>query len=156
MAGRFDAQKLYALITDFYDLVMLDAIEMMPDGLLKNLTFHEAHTIESVGDHPGRTLSDLAGHLGVTTSTVSTMIEKLVKRGFVKRRRGTSDRRVVALYLTGKGERVYAAHRDLHRQVGEKLLALMDEDEKRFVFGLYEKFIQAMTNGEAAAIEEVE
>jgi DNA-binding MarR family transcriptional regulator len=146
MMAEFDAEKLYALITEFYDLVMLDAIEMMPDGLLKNLTFHEAHTIENIGDHPGQSMRDLAGHLGVTPSTVSTMVDKLVRRGFVKRRRGAEDRRLVALHLTEKGKRIYGSHRELHRQVGQKLLSIMDEEEKEFVFRLYEKFIRAMKN----------
>jgi len=147
MSSEIDVDRFYRLIREVYDMVMLHEIESVPDGYMKDLTFHEIHTIENIGVNPGVTMSELASIANVTTSTMTTMVDKLVKRGFARRRRKESDRRVVVVSLTEKGQKAFEEHNELHKKVGEGLLALMNDREKRVVFELYEK-ISRLSRGD--------
>ncbi len=48
-------------------------------------------------------MSDMAKTLGVTKSAVTGMTDRLIRDGFLKRERSQSDRRIVWLKLTEKG-----------------------------------------------------
>jgi DNA-binding MarR family transcriptional regulator len=53
--------------------------------------------------HPGATTGELARHLGITVSTTSGLVIKLVDRGLVVRGRGADDRRREPLELSEAG-----------------------------------------------------
>jgi DNA-binding MarR family transcriptional regulator len=54
---------------------------------------------------PNLGVSDLAGHLRLSKSSATQLVERLVKAGFVLRRHDPVDRRVVRLLLTRAGEK---------------------------------------------------
>ncbi len=141
MAKQLDLEQFYNLIREVYDVVMMAEMESSPEGLIKDMTFHELHTIENIGDNPGATMTDLARLAGITTSSMTTMIDKLTRRGLVKRRRKNSDRRVVVVTLTELGKKAYTEHGQVHAKVGQEILALLNDDERRVVLSLYEKIL---------------
>jgi len=52
-------------------------------------------------------LSEMAEHLGLSLPATSRMVEMLVKRGWMRRRARSSDRRCISLSLTGRGRAVF-------------------------------------------------
>jgi DNA-binding MarR family transcriptional regulator len=60
--------------------------------------------LAAIAESPGITVSGLSETLSVHVSTASNMLDKLDKAGLVERLRSDTDRRVVKLYLTAKGE----------------------------------------------------
>ncbi|MDI3327874.1 MAG: MarR family transcriptional regulator [Alicyclobacillaceae bacterium] len=70
-------------------------------------------------------LAELSRKVGMSTSTASGIIDRLVRMGLVDRRRDEADRRVVWLQLSEKGrslvERVPALHFDYFRSLLEKM-----------------------------------
>ncbi len=75
-------------------------------------------------------LSSLAEENGVSLPTMSSTINTLVERGWVKRTRSTVDRRVVNAEITESGMNHLL---DIQRHAEEKLLILLDpiNDEDR-------------------------
>lgn len=71
----------------------------------RELSFMPAdiQTLRYLSQNNGCKLSDLAGHLGVVPTTASSIVDRLVERGFVGRERPASNRRAVALHLTEDG-----------------------------------------------------
>jgi len=59
----------------------------------------DAKALAYVGAHPGVRPSELAGHLGVTSAGITTMVERLVRRGILRREADVSDRRVNHIHL---------------------------------------------------------
>jgi DNA-binding MarR family transcriptional regulator len=55
---------------------------------------------------PGTSLQQLSNQLYLHISTVSGIVDRLEKRGYVSRERGDDDRRKVCLYVTAEGKRV--------------------------------------------------
>jgi DNA-binding MarR family transcriptional regulator len=55
---------------------------------------------------PGLRVTDLAAAMALHQSTVSNLIDKLMRKRLIRRDRGDDDARVVRLYLTATGVRV--------------------------------------------------
>ena len=128
--------KFNKLLSSIYSNLMLREIEAIKNGIYRDLTFHEIHTIEAIGDLTNGTVSEIAKTVGVTQSTMSTMIDKLVKKGIAERIRSDKDRRVLHIHLTKKGRAAYKEHEDVHRQVTRNWLKALSKEEQEFTFDI--------------------
>jgi len=67
------------------------------------LSRHQADVLSHLDAVAPTSVGELAGHMGVTASTMSLTVKRLERGGYVARRRDPADRRVVQLRLTDKG-----------------------------------------------------
>ena len=67
------------------------------------LPMAEIQVIHTVGNLPEITVTELAQQLGLTKGTVSPVVNKLVKRGYLAKTRSKRDGRKMKLTLTEKG-----------------------------------------------------
>jgi DNA-binding MarR family transcriptional regulator len=74
---------------------------------LCNLTKKEKHTIFAISDKGNKTMGEIAENLGVTVSTPTTTINRLIEKGYVCRDIGKEDRRKVLVSLTDEGKKLY-------------------------------------------------
>ncbi len=77
-----------------------------PDQILAEQNFGRAHhrAIYFVGRHPGITVGELLGILGITKQSLSRVLGQLVEEGFIEQHPGERDRRQRLLRLTEKGQ----------------------------------------------------
>lgn len=66
----------------------------------KTVTEHQASVLDHLDAARATTLSKLAEHMGVSRSTMSITVARLVRGGYITRRRDKDDRRSVGLTLT--------------------------------------------------------
>ncbi|MCJ1707706.1 MarR family winged helix-turn-helix transcriptional regulator [Microbacterium sp. VKM Ac-2923] len=59
----------------------------------------EASALSNIADQPGIRPSDLRGRLGVTAAGVTTLVDRLIGRGLLRRELDADDRRVNHIYL---------------------------------------------------------
>jgi len=111
---------------------------------MHNLTPQEIHTISLIGVMDFPRMSQLAVRGHVTRGAVSVMINKLAKKGYVKKVRDSKDRRVVHVRLTDKGKAVEKEHKRYHAKTNKKLLAALTEPEKRETEKLLRKLAAAL------------
>jgi DNA-binding MarR family transcriptional regulator len=64
--------------------------------------------LREVAGCPGQRVSDLAKAMSLHQSTASNLLDKLTKRGLIRRERNDADQRIVRLYLTEGGVRTVA------------------------------------------------
>jgi len=69
-------------------------------------------------------ISELSSKLGLSTSTVSGIIDRLEKQEMVERERSSEDKRVVYVNLCKKFEDM---HRDFHKQVEENIQKMINK-----------------------------
>ena len=67
------------------------------------LSSHQASVLDHLDDVEGTSLLALARHMGVTASTMSLMVDRLERGGYVRRERSPQDGRRVDLRLTAAG-----------------------------------------------------
>lgn len=79
------------------------------------LTPREIHTIASIGDHQNINVKEVGDYFGVTKSAASQMINKLVKKGFVKKVNPPDNNKEYQLTLTKNGLEAYRIHENFHK-----------------------------------------
>jgi len=113
-------------------------------GPLKQLTPQETHTISLVGKLDCPRMSELARRGHVTLGTMTVMINKLVKKGFVRRMRDDSDRRVVRVSLTARGRKADAVHDQFHKDMIDRVLSALTKTEQRQMAKLIKKIATSL------------
>ncbi|MEZ5473858.1 MAG: MarR family transcriptional regulator [Steroidobacteraceae bacterium] len=83
---------------------LYDDLERMTDA---SVGAHRALAV--IASDGGLQASQLAARLGMRPPAVSQLLRLLVARGWVSRRRGAADQRIVRIYLTAAGRRVVSA-----------------------------------------------
>ena len=109
------------LVSVFNDILTIEESELKKSQF-KDLSITEMHTIEAIGMYKKKTTSEVAKELSITVGTLTTAINKLVKKGYVERIRSEDDRRVVKLGLTKKGKLLFRVHQHFLFILLEKLL----------------------------------
>lgn len=94
------------------------------------LSSHQASILDHLDEREPLSLGDLAAHMGVTASTMSLHVERLVRRGYVRRDRDAGDRRRVRLRLSEAGRRVRDAQSVLDPERVRRLLSCLTAEER--------------------------
>ena len=115
------------LVHLFNEILRLEEEAIITDKY-KDISNNDMHIIEAVGLGGGN-MSSIAAKLNITVGSLTTSMNSLVKKGYVKRERSEKDRRVVFIQLTNKGRMAYHHHAEFHRQMTEAVLAELNEDE---------------------------
>lgn len=94
------------------------------------LSAHQASILDHLDEHEPLALLDLAKHMGVTASTMSLNIERLVRRGYVSRERAAEDGRRLKLRITPAGVRLREAKSVLDPARVRALLDRLTHEER--------------------------
>ena len=112
------------LVQLFNDILQIEK-NAMNNTEFKDLSITEIHTIEAIGKEGNRTMGEISNDLRITVGTLTTAINRLIKKGYVERKRIEEDRRVVVVYLTESGKKVFDEHTLFHKE-------MIDEVAKNF------------------------
>ena len=93
------------------------------------LSSHQAGILDHLDEIESTTLAGLARHSGVTASTMSIAIERLVRRGYVLRARDSADGRKVQLRLSAAGAAIRAANSVLDAERVRAMLGHLSETD---------------------------
>lgn len=95
-------------LLDAYPTIFLAAHRqhIRSDESGKRITEHQAAVLDHLHTDRGTTLSKLAEHMGVGRSAMSIMVSRLVRAGYIARKRDARDTRCITLTLTRAGSRV--------------------------------------------------
>jgi len=74
----------------------------------------EIHTIQAIGRHPGINVTKLADNAGVTKGAVSQTINRLLKKGLVRKTHAPGNDKEVVLELTDLGRIGFHNHEKFH------------------------------------------
>lgn len=105
--------------------------------LAANITFAQMRVLWFLESRSQSTMGELAEMLSVTRPTATSIVNRLVSRGFISRERCKKDRRVVKLELLRKGASVLAARRKHFRnRIAEMLHPLSKNQRRKFAAAL--------------------
>ena len=94
------------------------------------LSAHQAGVIDHLDDVEAISLLELARHMGVTASTMSLMVDRLERGGYVQRERSKADGRRVELRLTAAGVRIKRQQKVLEPDLVAAMLNRLDEKRR--------------------------
>lgn len=124
-----DIVKLNELLVNVYDDIEEIETKSLRSGAFKDLSITEIHTIEAIGLTGEKSMSEIAADLNITTGTLTTAIDKLIKKGYVIRNRSEADRRIVYIALTKRGKLAYKIHESFHYKMVRSVITDLTDDE---------------------------
>lgn len=116
------------LVQLFNDILHIEE-KAMKKTAFNDLSITEIHTIDVIGTEGNRTMGEIAHDLRITVGTLTTAINRLIKKGYVERKRIEEDRRVVLVSLTEKGKEVFDVHSIFHKEMIDEILEHFNETE---------------------------
>ncbi|MBU5454063.1 MarR family winged helix-turn-helix transcriptional regulator [Caproiciproducens sp. MSJ-32] len=127
------------LLVKIFNNILEIEEKMLRKGEFSDLSIREMHIIESVGKKEQSMMSEVAQDLGITVGTLTTAINKLIKKGYVTRKRIEEDRRVVMVQLTEKGYAACENHKKFHKEMISSMMDEHTEEEKEILTHSLEK-----------------
>jgi DNA-binding MarR family transcriptional regulator len=98
-----------------------------PDFLEIDVTMPQAKLLYLLGASGDLHMSDIVARLGVSLSTVSGLVDRIVDHGLATRREDRIDRRQVVVGLTPAGSEFVDRFRELNARQMRELLAVLDD-----------------------------
>ncbi len=105
------------------------------------LSLPQMHTVEVIGVYGEIRMKDLAEKLGVTTGTLTVMIQRLEQLGMVIRKKSEVDGRSYFITLTEKGCEHYVIHHRSHEELSRDIASTLTQEELDQFNSLLEKVV---------------
>ena len=116
------------LVKTFHEILELEEKAIITDEF-SDISNNDMHIIEAIGLSGENTMSSVAKKLKITAGSLTTAVNALVRKAYVKRERSEEDRRVVYIALTEKGEKAFYHHEQFHRQMTNAVMEKLDDEE---------------------------
>ncbi len=117
-----------ALASLFRDVMEVER-RVLGSSEFQDLTNNDMRVIEAIGIQEPKNMSTIAKVLSVTVGTLTIAMNSLVKKGYVIRQRGQTDRRVVYISLSEKGKAAYQRHARFHQEMIRNVADQLTEEE---------------------------
>lgn len=122
--------EINRLLVEVYNDIMKIEEYSLKSGEFKDLSITEIHTIEAVGLYGYKTMSEVAATLEITMGTLTTAVDRLIKKGYMERNRSSEDRRIVNVSLTRRGKLAFRIHDKFHRDMVKGIVNDVTEEEE--------------------------
>ena len=107
----------------------------------------QPRVLHALWDREGLTHTELSRQLRVQPATITKMIQRMEKAGFVERRPDPDDQRVSRVYLTAAGQAIREDVQQVWRRLEEEAFAGFPEEERvllrRFFLQIRDNLVQA-------------
>jgi len=117
------------------------------------ITVVQLRFLKTISDFPDISLLELTEKMEMSKSTASSVVERLVKAGLVKREKSKTDRRAIVLQLTALGEEKETEGHALFHERLERLNELSEEDVQKLLH-LHEQIAEKISLDGDDEIEE--
>lgn len=130
---------LSQMIIEFYDKISSWEHEVVKKS---GLSPAQMHAIEIVGHHQKLRMKELAEKMGITTGTLTVMVDRLEKNGLVARQPHPTDRRSYVIVLTDLGRDHFKEHYKMHYHLTEEITSSFNDTEIDNLKNYLERLVQ--------------
>lgn len=127
-------RSLNELLVNLFNHVMDVEAKAIITEEFSDITNNDMHIIEAIGVEEPRNMSLIAGKLSVTVSTLTTNMNGLERKGYIRRERSQKDKRVVHVILTPKGRKAFFHHRDFHKKMIKAIVKDLGNEEMEILY----------------------
>lgn len=125
--------EINRMLVEVYDDVNHIEEYSIKKGAFSDLSITEIHTVEAVGMYGTKTMSEISSALDITMGTLTTAVDKLIKKGYLERSRSNTDRRIVNVGLTNRGKLAYRIHEKFHLDMVRAIMSDFSEEEEEIL-----------------------
>lgn len=103
------------------------------------LSTKELYVIENIRDDAPWRFNDFAENYRIKPSTLTGIIERLEKKGLVRRQRDKLDRKAVYLFSTSQGKEIVKKHIEEDQLFFSSMLSTLEPEEKLHFINLVKR-----------------
>ncbi|MBP2644492.1 MAG: transcriptional regulator, MarR family [Firmicutes bacterium] len=118
--------------------------EETDSGDLFNLTITQLHYLHAIKEMDGPTFRQLVERFNVQKSTITDIVNRLIKRNIVYKKQSEEDLRVYHVYLTEKGKELLAIESNGYYHFALKMTKCLEDNEKKQFTELLRKIVTEM------------
>ncbi len=119
-------EDLSQLIIELYDKISSWEHEVVKKS---GLSPAQMHAVEIIGHHQKLRMKELAAKMGITTGTLTVMIDRLEQMKLVERLQHPTDGRSYVIGLTAQGDEYFQEHAQMHQLLTDDLTATFNDEE---------------------------
>jgi DNA-binding MarR family transcriptional regulator len=127
LANQASGSPVERAVAGYRELVEVLSAAHTPEFPDPSVTMAQMRVLMLLGAVGEARMSDLAPKLGISLSTLSSLVEKLVEAGFAQRRDDPRDRRNVLVSLTTRGTSLLDTMQELGMEHLRTLLLELDD-----------------------------
>jgi len=105
----------------------------------KDIAPSHGDILATLFQHGECTMTDIANSIHRDRSTVTTLVSKLIKLGYISSKKDASDNRSTIIFLTEKGEELEPSFKDISQKLYDIEYKDISEDEKEIFKNILEK-----------------
>lgn len=121
-----------------------------------NLTPVQYAALAAIQAHEGTDATRLSAMIAFDRATIGNVLERLEKRGLIRRDASSTDRRQKLLFLTGSGQQLLTEVTPYVERVQERILAPLNTDERQTLMQLLTKLTDLNNEVTSAPLRPVE
>ena len=95
------------------------------------VTMHQFEALWCIKKSKHAHMSEIAQHFSTTMPTATSLVDKLIASKLARRKNDNTDRRIVKISLTGRGEKMLSEVATQRENKINKLLSYLSEKDKR-------------------------
>lgn len=117
-------------------------IAASPDG--NGMTPRQLLAVRYIADHPGCSQTDIVDTTGIDRSTLADMARRLLRSGYIERKRSKEDARAYQVKLTVHGQKALAASEKAASATEASVLAKLPQTKQRALVAALHDLIDAL------------
>ncbi len=108
------------------------------------VTMSQCSTILAIGKKGPMTMSALSEWMSLATSTITRIVDNLVRDGYIERSQDPQDRRVVQVSLTEEGQELFQAIKEIYHEYHRRIVECIPAEELHQVVECLALLIEAL------------
>ncbi|MCI9596968.1 MAG: MarR family transcriptional regulator [Firmicutes bacterium] len=124
-----NVKKINSILVNLFNMVLKLEEKAIKESTRRDLSLTELHTLVAIGEGKAKTMSQVAASLKISVSTLTTAVNRLVKKGYAHRFRIPEDRRIVKVELTEIGIEAVREHEAFHTVMISEAISQIPEDQ---------------------------
>jgi|SRR5690554_1263933 len=145
---KYSEEKLVLDFERLYDLFLENIKKLLypQDWVDLDLSFSKSELLALlfVDRYEEIIMSRVAEYINVSMSTATGIVERLVKKGYLQRKRSEADRRIVVIKLTDKGESLIKEIKEVIFYYLRVITESLSEEEKELLGRIFIKIIETL------------
>lgn len=133
MSKADELTKYIAMLADLFEVAQASSGEAV------SINKQECRVINMVGQYQPIMMREIAERAKISITNTTGIVDKLVKRKYLRRDRSDEDRRIVRIFLTSEGEKIYTMEIENYRRVSQAILDGLEEPEQQEMLRMMQK-----------------
>lgn len=134
--------EIFQLISSVRNRANEFIVDNLQKAGIENIAPSHGHILHNLYIKDGITMTEITQKIHKKKNTVTVLVDKLIRYGYIRKQTDDADRRTTRIFLTEKGRSIEAPYHNISKTLLETAYGNFDAEDKRTLIALLEKMLQ--------------